>query len=64
MPVAAILPIIEVIVMFTLYSSLFTQKYFLFICIYSGIKCADTLIGDVLMKIPSIPRGFILLIIR
>jgi hypothetical protein len=64
MPVALILPIIEIIVIFTLYSSLFMQNYLLFICIYSGIKHADTLIGDVLMKIPSIPRGFILLIIR
>jgi hypothetical protein len=62
--VALILPIIEVIIIFTLYSSLFTQNYFLFICICNGIKCVDTLIGDVLMKIPSIPRGYILLIIR
>jgi hypothetical protein len=40
------------------------QNYFLFICICSGIKRADTLIDDVLMKIPSIPNGYILVIIR
>jgi hypothetical protein len=62
--IALILPMIKVIVIFTLYSSLFMQNYILFICICSGIKSADTLIGDVLMKIPSIPRGCILLIIR
>jgi hypothetical protein len=28
------------------------------------MKHVDTLIGDVLMKIPSIPRGYIFLIIR
>jgi hypothetical protein len=41
------------------------QNYFLFICICicSGIKCTDTLIGDVMMKISSKPRGYILLII-
>jgi hypothetical protein len=40
------------------------QNYFLFICIYSGIKHADTLIGHVLMKVLNIPRGYIILIIR
>ncbi len=62
--VALILPIIEFVVIFTLYSPLFTQNYILFICICSGIKCTDRLIGDVLMLIPSIPRGIILLIIK
>jgi hypothetical protein len=50
--------------MFTLYSFLFTQNYFFFNCISSGIKCVDILIGDVLKKIPSIPRGYVSLIIR
>jgi hypothetical protein len=63
-PVALFLPIIEFNVIFTLYSSLFTQNYILFIFICSGIKCTDRLIGDVLMQILSIPRGIILLIIR
>ncbi len=63
-PVALILPIIYFIVIFTLYSSLFTHNYILFICICSGIKCTDTLIGDVLMQITSVPRGIIVLIIR
>ena len=63
-PVALILPIIEFIIIFTLYSSLFAQNDILLICICSGIICTDTLIGDVLMQIPSIPRGIILLIIR
>jgi hypothetical protein len=63
-PIVMIFPILKIIVIITLYSSLFMQNYFLFICICSGIKCADTLIGDVLMKIPSIPRGYIVLIIR
>jgi hypothetical protein len=63
-PVALILPIIKAIVIVTLYSFFFMQNYFLFICICSGIKCVDTPIGDVLMKIPSIPRGYILLSIR
>jgi hypothetical protein len=62
--VPLIVPIPNVIVIFTLYSSLFTQKYFLFICICSGIKCVDAFIGDVLMKTPSIQRGYIFLIIR
>jgi hypothetical protein len=62
-PVALILPIIEFIIIFTLYSSLLMQNYILFICICSGIKRTDRLIGDVLMQIPSIPRGIILWII-
>jgi hypothetical protein len=63
-PVALILPIIKFIVIFTLYSSLFAQNYILFICICSGIKCMNGLIDDVLMQIPSIPRGIKFLIIR
>jgi hypothetical protein len=63
-PVAQILPTIEVIVIFTLYSFLFMQNYILFICICSGIMRTDTLIGDVLMQISSIPRVFILLFIK
>jgi hypothetical protein len=63
-PVVLIAPIRKVIITFTLYSYLFTQNDSLVICICSGIKCADTLIDDLLMKIPSIPRGYIFLIIR
>jgi hypothetical protein len=63
-PVALIPPIIKVTIIFTLYSSLLTQNYILFICICSSIKHVDTLISDILMKIPSIPRECILTIIR
>ena len=63
-PVALILPIIGFIVIFTLFSSLFTQNYILFIFICSSMKRTNRLIGDVLMQVPIIPRGIILLIIR
>ncbi len=63
-PDALIITIIQVIIIFILYSSLFAQNDILFIWIDSGVICTNTLIGDVLMQIPSIPRGILLLIIR